>query len=190
MTPRDRRALVVGGAITAAALFGLRLAPWVVRFLGELHQRVAMQAESLARAQDDIRQAQLLVDSGGVLKAKVLALAPRILSGSTGANATADLSGRLHAAAGNHRVRVERTDVIPDSTRAGGLQQVVVRAMLESDSRGTLEMLRELTRSGVVVSLRDLRIMAIDPNSPDRSPEVLRTEVTVQGWFLNRGPVQ
>lgn len=183
MTARERRVLIAGAAIAAAVLV-LRLAPPAVRSVQQQHERLAVQAALLARSQDDLRQAGALVDSGVVLQAAVRALAPKILTGSSRAEALADLAGRLSATAGRHRVKVSRTDLLPDSMRAGGLRLVRLRASLESDSRGTMELLAALAGEEVVLPVSDLRIMALDPTSPDAAAEVVRTELTVEGWFV------
>ena len=182
--------LALGAAVAAAAVLALRVAPWTVRSLSAQHERVTAEAALLARARDDLGQADALVDSGAVLRARIVALAHRILTGSTEAEALADLSGRLGAAAARHRVKVERTDLLRDSTRAGGLRAVRLRASLEGDSRGTLELLRALTAGDVVLEVEEIRIMALDPTSPEGAAEILRTELAVQGWYLEPRPAQ
>jgi hypothetical protein len=183
---RERRALVLGGAIVVVAALVLRVVPWGVRSVAGQHERFTAQAALLARAVDDMRTAGTLVDSGAVLEGRVRALAPKILSGSSEAEAVADLTAKLAAGATRHRVKINRIDLLPDSTRAGQLRAVRLRASLESDSRGTLELLRLLTRDDVVLTLPDLRVTAIDPHTTDQRPEILRTEITVRGWFLER----
>ena len=59
-----------------------------------------------------------------------------------------------------------------------------LRATLESDVRGVSGVLRAMEFNEAALSVNELRIVAVDPNSPDRAPEVLRLQVTVAGWFL------
>jgi hypothetical protein len=172
-----------------SAVFALRFLPWATGAIEGRRQRVLLQAELLNRARADLLLADALVDSGSVLQARVLELAPRILSGSSEAAARADLAGRLHAAAARHRIRLDRSDMVPDSARAGALRSVTTRTLIEGDSQGTLELLQALGQGEVVLTLGDLRVMALDPSSPDAAPEVLRTELTVQGWFLQRDSI-
>jgi hypothetical protein len=185
---RERRVLALGGGIVVVAALVLRVIPWGVRSVAGQHERLTVQSELLARAQDDIRGAATLVDSGAVLEGRVRGLAPKILSGASEAEAVADLAAKLGASATRHRVKVKRTDLLRDPTRAGQLRAVRLRASLEGDSRGTVELLRSLTRDDVVLTLPELRVAAIDPHSTEQRPEILRTEVTVRGWFLERRP--
>jgi hypothetical protein len=177
---------MLGLAALGSAVFFLRVAPWAYGEIRDLRQRFETKTELLARTRADIRSAAQLVDSGTALKKGILALAPKILAGAGESEALADLAGRLALIAERHRVRLDRTERLPDSTRAGRLRRVALRAHIESDSRGTLEMLAAVGRGPTVLALRDLRIMAIDPDSPDRVAELLRTELTVEGWFLQR----
>ena len=97
-----------------------------------------------------------------------------------------DLTGRLDVAAEAHQLRVARTGAIPDSVHAGSLRRVSVRAELEGDTRGTLEFLGALAHGPALLGVSDIRIVAADPASPASAAEVLRTELTVRGWYLAR----
>ena len=184
MTERDRRALLVGGAAVLGAVLLLRVLPWSARRVlaaeAELRQRAAL----LARARADLGEAALLRDSAAALGQALVGLAPKILSGGSAAEASADLSGRLNLAASRSAAKLERVDQVSDSTAAGRLRRVRLRATLESDVRGVSGVLRAMEFNEAALSVNELRIVAVDPNSPDRAPEVLRLQVTVAGWFL------
>lgn len=186
MTPRDRRALLLGGAIAVAAFGGLRVGPWAWHRTRNIVDRLQARAELLERARADVRHVQGLEDSAAAIRAKVVALAPKILSGGTPPEALADLTGRLTVAAERHRVRLERTDLITDSTRSGELWRVSVRSAIESDTRGTFEFLGALVQDPTVLTVGQVRIVAPDPGSLPAAAEILRTELTVHGWYLNR----
>lgn len=187
MTARDKRALLVGGAAVLLAAVTLRILPFSWRAFRDLRETLQSQAELLERSRWEIRQAAALEDSGAVIKAKVRALAPRILSGAHQAAAMADLTARLKRATNAHRVRVERTSALGDSAAAGGLRRVSLRAALEGDSRGTLGVLGALGRGPVVLMPTDLRIRAGNSAASGSAAEVLKVEMTVRGWYLPRG---
>lgn len=186
MRSRDRRALLIGAGVVAGALLALRGAPAAWDAVRNTRETLSARTELLVRAEADVLRAAALEDSAAVVRNKVLALAPRLLSGTREADAAADLTLRLKRAAAENRVRVERTSSLPDSGRAGGLRPVLLRAALEGDSRGTLGVLGTLARSPVSLTTTDLRITASNPAAPGAVAELLRIEMTVRGWYLPR----
>jgi hypothetical protein len=184
MTPRDRRALVLGSLAVAVGVFVLRVLPWTVRsaLAGEvgLRQRAAL----LARAHADLAEASGLRDSAVELGHALVGLAPKILSGNSLAEAVADLSGRVNLAASRNQAKLERVDPLTDSTVSGRLHRVALRAAFECDIRGLVGVLQALTFGKAALTVRELRVTAVDASSADRSPEVLRVDMTVAGWFL------
>ncbi len=184
MTERDRRALVVGGATVLGAILLLRVLPWSVRRVLAAETELRDRAALLARTRADLAAAAVLRDSASTLGQALVRLAPRLLSGSTAAEATADLSGRLNLGASRNQAKLERVDQMPDSAMAGRLRRVRLRATLESDVRGVRGVLRAVELNEAALSVSEVRIVPTDPTSADRAPEVLRLEVTVTGWFL------
>ncbi len=165
----------------------LRVIPLTWRAFAEKRATLQSQTDLLERSRWEIRQAPALEDSGLVIRGKVKALAPRILTGTQQAAAVADLTARLKSTAGTHRVRIERTSPVADSAVAGGLRRVSVRAGMESDSRGTLALLGALARGPVVLTPTELRITAGNPAG--QAAEVLKVEMTIRGWYLPRAEV-
>jgi hypothetical protein len=162
----------------------LRVLPWTVRRAIAAEAELRERAALLARARAALAEAPVLRDSAAGLAEALVGLAPQLLSGSSAAEAAADLSGRINLAAARHAAKLERVDQLPDSGRAGRLRRVRLRATLESDIRGVVGVLRAVERGEAALAVNELRIVAVDPNSRDRTPEVLRLELTVAGWFL------
>jgi len=183
--PGDQRALMLGLSVVALAVLALRVAPAAWRAMQSVRESLAAKSALLARAEMDVRQTALLEDSSAVIRAKVLALAPKLLVAAREAEALADLGSRLKRAAAESRVRVERTTPVGDSTRAGRLRRVSLSAALQGDSRGTLALLGALARGRPLMTPTNLMITAPNPAATD-APEVLRTEITVRGWYLAR----
>ena len=184
MTGRDRQALMIGGSVVCGAVLLLRVLPWSVRrVLGAetgLHERATV----LARARADLADASVLRDSAVQLGQALVGLAPKILSGSSGADAVADLSARVNMAVSGHQAKLERVDPQPDSLHTGRLRRVALRAAFECDVRGLAGVLEALQFGKVALSLRELRVTAVDAAQADKTPEVLRVEMTVAGWYL------
>ena len=184
MTGRDRRALVLGGAVVIGAFLVLRVVPWGVRNVLGAETGLRERATLLARAQADLADAGMLRDSAVQLGQAIVGLAPKILSGSSAADAIADLSGRVNLAVTSHQAKLERVDPLRDSLRAGRLRRVALRAAFECDVRGLAGVLEALEFGKVALSLRELRVTAVDAALADKMPEVLRVEMTVAGWYL------
>ena len=129
------------------------------------------RAVLLARTREELASLPKLRDSAAVLTRAVVALAPQVLSGSTSAEAGADLSGRMSLAASRAPARVDRVDPLPDSSGAGRLGRVIA-------------FLRAIDAGDEVLTLDELRIVALEPGAPERGPEVLKVEVTIGGWYI------
>ncbi len=187
MTERDRRVLLLGGAVTVGAVVLLRVLPWTVQSALAAEAMLRERAVLLGRARANLAGASGLRDSAAALGVALVGLAPKILSGGTATEATADLSGRVNLAVSGHQAKLQRVDPVPDSTRAGRLRRATLRAAFECDVRGLAGVLQALELGKAALAVRELHVVAVDPGFPDRTPEVLRVELTVAGWYLQRG---
>src|SRR5881296_2471068 len=184
MTERDRRALMLGGFVVVGAVCVLRVLPWGVGLALAAEAGLRQRAALLARARADLAEATGLRDSAVQLGQGLVGLAPKILSGNSVAEAVADLSGRVNLAASRNQAKLERVDPLTDSTVAGRLHRVALRAAFECDIRGLVGILQALTFGKAALAVRELRVTAVDAGSADKNPEVLRVEVVVAGWYL------
>lgn len=185
MTPRERRVLIAGARVALVAALGLRLLPAAAGWAGRLNDEVTSSRQLLRSEREALGRADALEDSGAAVRGRVEALAPRVLTGRAGSQAAADLAGRLGVLATHAKVRLERVDPVPDSMRAGALQRLTVHAAVEGDTRGIVELLRVIGRDDVVLTVREVRLIAQDPRSAEQTPEILRGELTVAGWFVS-----
>ncbi|MGH7644015.1 MAG: type II secretion system protein GspM [Gemmatimonadales bacterium] len=185
MTPRDRKALLLGGAVVLGAVLLLRVIPWGVRSVLALRARTLERVETLARARDALATAPALRDSLTHALGAVVALAPRLVDGRTAAEASASLSALVSMAARRHQVRLVRLDPVPDSA-AGAFRRVAVHAELEGDVRGLTRFLRAVETGDPLLTLPMLAVLAPDPLGRSPGPEMLRAEVDVTGFFLPR----
>ena len=179
-----RQFLAAGGIAVAGAVLGLRVLPWAVRSVTVAHAVLRERAELLARTHEEMASLPRLRDSAAVLSQALVALAPQILSGSTSAEARADLSGRMNLAAARAPVKVERVDPLPDSSGDGRLGRVRVHAALETDVRGLIALIRAIDGGDEVLKLDELHVEAPEPGTVPRGPEILKVEITVSGWYI------
>jgi hypothetical protein len=189
VTPRDRRALVIGGLVVLGAVLTLRVFPMALRKALEASATLRERATLLARTRDEMASLPKLRDSAAVLSQALIALAPQLLSGSTHAEAGADLSGRMNLIAARAPAKVERLDPLEGSLGNGRLGRVRVHAALETDVRGLVAVLKAIEAGDEVLHLDELHVEAPRPDPMERGPEILKVEVTVSGWFIKpRGP--
>ena len=174
----------MGGALVVTAVFVLRVVPAVLHGASAAHATLSERADLLARTRDEMLSLPRLRDSAAVLSHALLALAPQVLSGSSAAEAGADLSGRLNLAAARAPAKLESLDALPDSLSSGRLGMVCVHAALETDVRGLVALLRSIDTGEEVLRLEELRVEAPDPGMIARGPEILKVEVTVSGWYI------
>ncbi|HEU4648239.1 MAG TPA: type II secretion system protein GspM [Gemmatimonadales bacterium] len=186
MTPGDRRALLLGGAVAIVGWLGLRGVPWALREVQSRRSELAGKQALLARIRDDIRDAASLADSAPAVERRVLALAPKVLSGQSEAEALSDLTARVSAAATAHKAKLIRTVPLADSAHAGRLRRVALRAVLEGDATGLLGALGQLEQGATVLTVSELAIAASDPGSGSAAPEVLQGDMLVRGWYVER----
>lgn len=186
MTPRDRRALLVGGVVVAGALLVLRVLPWSVRTAFAAAARLRERATLLAHAQEELGNAAVLRDSAAVVTQALVGLAPKLLNGTSATEAGADLSAQLNLIASRSNAKLEQVDVLPDSARAGRLARARVHVAFETDIRGLMHVLHLIAAGSAALVVHELRISAPDPASSGRLPEVLKIEMTIGGWFLDR----
>ncbi|HET9386976.1 MAG TPA: type II secretion system protein GspM [Gemmatimonadales bacterium] len=189
MTPRERRAIAIGTLVALSAILALRVVPSVLRSGRDRLTLLREHATLLARTREEMASLPELRDSAAVLSQALIALAPQLLSGSTGSEAGADLSGRINLIASRAPAKVERLDPLMDSLSNGRLGRVRVHAAMETDVRGLVAVLKAVENGEEVLYLDELHVQALHPAGVERGPEILKVEVVVSGWYIKRsGP--
>lgn len=188
MTPRDRRALIWGGAAMVGAMLVLRVVPWTVRAVAALRVEAVERVQTVARANDVLAAAAATRDSLAQILGAVVALAPRLVDGRTAADAQASLSGLVSLAASRHALRIRRLDPLPDSTADGVFNRVAVHVELEGDVAGLARFLGAVEKGDPLLTLPALSVQAVDPVGRPNTAEQLRIEATIAGLYLSREP--
>lgn len=186
MTPRDRRALVLGAVTVLGAVVLVRGLPATLRFWHTLRQRTARQVETARRSRAILAAQPAIRDSLTVVLGKIVALAPQLVEGRSSAEAGASLSGLLSLAASRHELRMVRLDPLADSS-AGVLRRIQAHAELEGDVRGLARLLKAVETSDPVLDVVSLEISPADPFSSATTAEVLHIELTVSAYYLPSG---
>lgn len=190
MTPRDRRAVQMGAVVAIVAAVAFRGIPWAIRAATARWAELEAQAALLARMESEVAGAARLEDSAAVIKSALARLPAKLLSGRTETEAATDLAGLLSRESTVRQIRLDRTDVVADSTRAGWLRRITLSAMLEGDTRGIIGLLAGLTTGSPVVVVQQARVFGAGSDLEPKGPEALRLELTLQGWYLGDQRVQ
>jgi len=186
MTPRDRRALLWGGAAVVGAVLVLRVVPLTVHAVAALRVEAVERVQTVARANDVLAAAAATRDTLAQTLGAVVALAPRLIEGRTAAEAQASLSGLVSLAASRHALRVMRLDPLSDSSAEGAFNRVAVHVELEGDVAGLTRFLGAVEKGDPLLTLPALSVQATDPVGRPNAPEQLKIEATVAGLYLPR----
>ncbi len=180
LTPRDRRAVVLGASLVALAL-ALRAVPAAARWNSRVHARADAVALELARGRELVAANPELRDSLAARAGRLVALAPRLVPGTTAEQAQAELAGIVIGAATRAQVRVARQESRADSA-TGLFVRVAMRIEAEGDVAGVTRWLAALEEQDPTLTVNDLSMRASDPTAPPQQAERLRVEATVAGW--------
>ncbi|HEU0055560.1 MAG TPA: type II secretion system protein GspM [Longimicrobium sp.] len=206
LSRRDRRAVALGAALLAPALFWtLAVSPYLDA-LGAANERLASERSLLRREQELVASAREYPKAFDAGAERLLRAAPRLMGGENDGAASAAVAGyvrRLAGIASAHLTRVE-----PGASRAagGGVTALPVAVTGESDLEGLLSFLQMLETGPKLVDVDDLRLEASDApgavgatysatpffTPSTAQPEVIHFQFTVTGFTLAapeaRGP--
>jgi len=186
MTSQDKKALRAGAGVVLAALLLLKVLPAGWRHWEGAKEELSARRQLLATAEGALADEGTLERSADTTRSRLLALAPRLISGGTEAEALADLNGRLALAGNRSRTRLLRSDQLPDSGKVARLRRVRLRLTVESDWSGLVTFFR-----AAVADPATLRISSVSVRSNEGSsqgPEILTGELEVSGWYLPAAP--
>lgn len=181
MSPRDRRALAIGGALLVPALlFALVVRP-LAGGVGETRERVREQRELLARERGLVAEAPRYPARLRRAEAALRAEAPRLFRGIDGLAAASALEEYVSDAAERNRVSVRQSESRDGETVAEGITALQVDLQGEGDLRGILSLLRALDSGPRLVRVEQLAIEA--RGAGDNAP--LSFNLTAIGYAMS-----
>jgi type II secretory pathway component PulM len=189
LSSRDRRALLWGAAIGAAALvFALVVKPYV-RSLGETRDELSAQRELLARERAVLRASDRFP---ATLRQSQSALAEKstpLFDAVDELSATSDLSDDISKAALANRVLVQQLETRKGEALDQGLVAVAVDIRAEGDFDGVLHFLDALENGPKLIHVSTLTLAHVDrpvaPGTPDM--EVISVTGTMTGYAAFNG---
>lgn len=184
LSPRDRRALKMGGAVAALALvfvFGIK--PYV-RALTETRDELSMQRNLLTRERVVLNASNRLP---AALQQSRSALAERstpLFDGLDELSATSDLSDLISKSALENRVLVQQLDTRRAEPLEEGMVALAVDVRAEGDFEGVLRFLNSLDRGDKLIRVSALTLTRIDRPVPAGAPdtEVISVSGTMTGY--------
>jgi hypothetical protein len=183
MTPRDRRALMLGGAVLLPVLLVMWVGRPAVSKVRALRAEVARERDLLRRELALLAAVPALESSVATLAEEMERAATRLFPGADPLAATAGLGAYVSELARRHRVHVQQGETRPAVPAAGDLVAVEVGLRVQSDLEGALDFLSALERGSRLVEVARLTIER-GASARDREPdhETLAIALVVRGY--------
>jgi hypothetical protein len=178
---RDRRALLLGGAVVMATWIATRGMSSLLHRHEELRARAEVALVELQRSRELVAEEPLALEALADRARELVAWAPRLVAGATPAEALAELSSYMSGLAAQHRVRLVRLDPSADSA-SGPFARLSLRLEAQGDIRGLAGWLVAMEEGERLLAVREIALSAPEPAAPSAQPEVLRAEIVIEGW--------
>ncbi|HEY2805462.1 MAG TPA: GspMb/PilO family protein [Gemmatimonadales bacterium] len=186
ISPRERRAIALGASLLLAAWVFFRIVPWSARQVAQLRARADLANGALVRARAAEAGEPTARESLAVRGRELVALAPKLLGGTTSAEAAAELSSLVGGTASLRHVRITQQDARSDSG-ASIFTRVSMRISADGDAGGIGGWLADLEEGPRLIEVRSLAISSPEPAAPGNQPERLHADVVIDGWASLRG---
>lgn len=183
MNSRERRVVIAGLGIVAAALF-LRLAGGAGAKLRTEREIVVAEALALEGETALVLRADSVEADARSSQRALVELAPSLVPGGSRLEAATTLASHLEAAAVRHRVRLDRSDAVDDSAAIHRLRAVTLDVVAVSDLRGITALLQDLESGSPSLGLERIRLLSGNPSAQEHEPEEIRAELRIRGWYL------
>jgi hypothetical protein len=188
LSPRDRRAIAVGGAILLPALLYI----WAVRpyraALDDARERLASERAALARERAAVLAAHRNPQLQRVADSAMAVATPRLFTGRDDVMASAELTTYLGDVASASHVWLQDAATRPAVTSAGGVRTLHVEMRGESDLQGILTFLEAIEDGTKLVRVDRLDIARVPRVSDDDNLETLSVSATIAGFAIVEEP--
>jgi hypothetical protein len=190
LSSRDRRTLMIGGAVIATLIVLTRGVPLWRAWVSEARAGAEEQARAATDADALVAGARAMRDTLTARNARYVALAPALIAGNTPAEASATLASLLSSAASVAGVKLGAVQLRPviDTGAQRTFVRIGVHADVVGDIRGITTLLASLEHGPARLRVRDVTITQPDAASPDDRVEALRADLTVEGLAMARHP--
>jgi hypothetical protein len=181
LNPRDRRAVLVGGALLVPALFFTLVGSPYLDALTERRARLFADRELLARELALVADARHYLRALSTVEDSLRSGAPRLFPGPDEISAAAALEAYVGEAAGRSRVLLRQSQSRSAGPGADGLLTLEADIRGTGDLRGVLAFLHALETGAKLVHVDQL---SIDMGQGARPEHALSFGATVRGYAL------
>lgn len=184
ISPHFRNRIVGGLCVSVALGMGLR---GVVNAERTLRSRQEVTDLRLAQQNVALRTLQAIDADQGRMDSLARVVRDAVLPADSWESGTAELVAAMRLALSRAGARLESVSPVPaDTTPTSTIKPVSVQLAFRSDLRGVVGVLRDLHHSQTVLVPQSIQLSAAEPFADSSTPEVLRVELTVTGWYLKR----
>lgn len=184
LSPRDRRALIWGGAIGIAALvFALGVKPYV-RVLRETRDELTTQRALLTRERTMLIASHRFPAALQQSRSALTEQSTPLFDGLDELSATSNLSDDISKAALENRVLVQQLETRKGEALDNGMVALAVDVKAEGDFEGVLHFLNSLERGEKLIHVSALMLTRVDRPATAGVPdtEVLSVTATMTGY--------
>jgi hypothetical protein len=183
MSSRDRRAVVLGGAVLLPALLYI----WGVRpyqaALSDARDQLVTERATLARERAAILTARRNPQLQHIADSAMRVMRPRLFEGKDDVMASAELASYLGEVAQRARVWLQDASTRPAGPVTQGVRTLRVDIRAESDLQGALMFLQALERGDKLIRIDRLDISRVPHD--DKDVEVLAITATIAGFAVS-----
>jgi hypothetical protein len=185
MSPRDRRAVSLGGLVLLPALLYI----WGVRpyqaALSDARDQLATERATLSRERAAILTARKNPQLQHIADSAMRVMRPRLFEGKDDVMASAELASYLGDVAQRTRVWLQDASTRPATPAAqnNGVRTLRVEIRAESDLQGALRFLQALERGDKLIRIDRLDISRVPRD--DKDMEILSIAATIAGFAVS-----
>ena len=188
MTPRDRRAVLLGCAVLAPALLYI----WGVKpyraALADTRQQLAVEREMLGRERAAIAAARKNPRLQHMADSAMHATAARLFQGRDDVMASAEMASYLGDMARTRRVWLQDAATGPAVLSPSGVRMLRVEIRAESDLQGILSLLQALETGSKLVRVERIDISRQPNRTEESGSETLAMSATISGFAIPAEP--
>lgn len=188
LSARDRRAVMVGGAIVFGSFLGFRAIPEWTEWRTQALRSAAELKQSLARSESLLAA---FPDSLNSLETRLARFKERevgLVVGSEPDELEGSVTRLVEDAAHRSTVRILALDAEVREGEADAFRRVFVRGRAVGDVTGLATMLHALEGGPRLLAIRELAVTAHDVRTPDDQAEQLGLRFTIEALALLRQP--
>lgn len=186
LSQRERRVVLIGGAVLVAAVTCLRGIPAWRTWLTETRAMADVSIAELARTRSGIAGMPALRDSLIARNERYIVLAPSILTGTSHGAVGASLASIVSGAAAGAGLELGAVSIRLDTTEKSVFSRPSVRGDARGDVTGLTRFLVALERGPTMLVIRTLAVTQPEPGAGSDRSETLRIEFAVEGIALVR----